>query len=366
MKVADIAFCLEAAFPLAFQESYDNCGLQVGNLEAEVSGVLLAIDVDEAVLAEAVERGCNLVVTHHPLLFRALKRISNETYIERCVSYALRYGLHIYAAHTCADNAFPGINTVLADRLGLLHCRPLFPMEGKLYKLVTYIPEESADHLRQALWANGAGQIGAYDCCSYNVEGCGTFRPLEGAHPYIGEVNSLSHQKEVCVSMVFPSHSQTRILHALKKAHPYEEPAFDLIPLANRWETQGGGLIGELPGAMPMDRCLAMLKQKLQAECLCYSRSVESKRSIRRIALCGGAGAFMYGRARAQQADLFLTGEAKYNDFYDAMDGPPLVTIGHYETERYAVDLFRDTLSQKFRNFAFHTSVRMSNPVKYL
>ncbi|KGN88814.1 hypothetical protein HQ45_09015 [Porphyromonas crevioricanis] len=366
MKVSDIVDCLEEAFPLSFQESYDNSGLQIGDRSAEVTGILIAVDVDEAVLTEAIETGCNMVVTHHPLLFNAVKRLGNSSYIERSIRLAARHDLHVYAAHTNADNALPGINSILAEHLGLENCLPLIPLKNKLRKLVTFVPANHIRSVQNAIWQAGAGEIGAYDCCSYQVEGLGSFRPGQETHPHTGEEGKLCVVPETCISTIFPAHKESQIVEVLCKAHPYEEPAFDIVSLDNSWDTQGGGLIGLLPHPIPYIEFLHQIKRLLSADRLCYSRPKFPDQLIQRVAICGGSGAFMYKSAMQKKADIFLTGEAKYNDFYDAVDGPMLVTAGHYETEQYATELFQRTLLQKFPNFAIRISVRISNPVNYL
>lgn len=364
MKIRDIIKALEEALPLWLQEDYDNCGLQVGSPDAEATGALLAVDITEAVITEAMERGCNLIVAHHPLLFKGLKRITSSSYIERCVQLAIKHDIAIYAAHTNADNHAEGLNYLLAQDLGLSNLRPLTPSHVRLMQLVTYVPTEHLSQVEQALWSAGAGQIGSYDCCSFTSSGTGSFRALNGANPFVGELGVLHREPETRLSCVFPAPEASRMERALLEAHPYEVPAYELIELHNPLPSMGSGIVGDLAETVPTRAMLERLAEYFDTRQLRFSRSPLAV--VRRVAICSGAGAFLWRAARAAGADLFVTGEAKYNDYFDVEDRPILATVGHYESERIATRLFRQIISRKFPTFALHESTLDSNPVTSL
>lgn len=344
MKLKDIASSLEQAMPLYLQESWDNSGWQVGDPDEELTGVLLALDASEALVLEAIERGCNLIVTHHPLLFKGLKRIGMSSYIERTVALALKHNVAIYAAHTNADNAVEGLNAMLAEELGLSNVRPLSQVSGSMSELTTFVPQEYLSVVQEALWAAGAGRIGAYDSCSFANVGEGTFRPLDGARPFVGALNTLEHQAEVRLSVVLPTGSSGAVLSALHRAHPYEVPAYSLVALSNPLPGVGCGVVGDLPEEVDLEAYLRYLKTYFATDKLMYSGHKQGR--LRRVALCGGAGAFLWTAARSAGADLFVTGEAKYNDYLD-IEGLTFATVGHYESEVIATRLFERVIKRQ-------------------
>ncbi len=364
ISISNILDALEQRLPLALQESYDHSGIQVGNPKGLATGVLLAVDITEAVLAEAVSCGCNLIIAHHPLLFKPIKEITGANYIQRCIQYAIKHDLTIYAAHTNADNAGEGLNALLAEKFGLQTVRPLQPMSDMLLKLVCHVPRAYAEHLRLALWDAGAGHIGAYDRCSYNLEGYGTFRAGNSAHPFVGKIKELHTEAESQVSVILPRYLQHRVEQALIQNHPYEEPAYDFIPLTNRWQQAGAGIVGKLPEPLAPDIFLCRVKEVFGVQTASYSDCIASE--IRKVAICGGAGAFLWREARNAGADAFITGEAKYNDYFDVEGHPMLVTVGHYESELAATELFSRIISDKFPNFDVHLSNICANPVHHL
>lgn len=364
MKIKDIIEVIEAKLPLWLQESYDNCGLQVGDPETEATGALLCVDLTELVIQEAIDRGCNLIIAHHPLLFKGLKRVGTSSYIERCVRQAVKADIAIYAAHTNADNAPEGLNALLARDLGLQDLQPLEPLSGKMCELVTFVPESHLARVQQALWSAGTGHIGAYDSCSYSSPGVGSFRALDGAAPFVGQLGELHHEPEIRLSVVLPESASRAVVSALRGAHPYEEPAYSLIPLANDYPGAGSGIVGNLPEPVPLVDLLPRIKAYFETERVSYSRCQEQEYVVQRIALCGGAGAFLWRAARRVGAELFVTGEAKYNDYFDVECRPILATVGHYESERVITRLLAQIISHKFPTFALYESQLNSNPVK--
>ncbi len=364
ITVNDIIKEIEQVAPTAWQESYDNAGLQVGNRFQSVTGALVCLDVTEAVVDEAIALGCNLIVAHHPLLFNGLKSITGRSYIERVVIKAIQHDVAIYAAHTNLDSAPGGVSFRMAEKLGLTSVQVLDPQENQLVKLVTYLPIAHADTLRTALFEAGAGHIGNYDQCSFSQEGTGTFRAGAEAKPFCGEVGKFHREAETRMEVVVPAHRQEAVLQALRSAHPYEEPAFDLIPLANRWEQVGLGVVGNLPE--PMDEILVLHRLKETFGVGCVKHSPLHNRKISRIALCGGAGASLMSKAVAAGADLFVTGEIRYHDYFDYESRLLLAEIGHYESEQYTKEIFCEIIQKKFPTFAVHSTQVDTNPINYL
>jgi dinuclear metal center YbgI/SA1388 family protein len=325
---------------------------------------LLCLDVTEAVLEEALTKGCNLIISHHPLAFKPFKSLTGSTYVERCLMKACKHDLVIYAAHTNLDNAWEGVNHHLGELIGLRDMRILSPQKNALLKLVTFVPEAFAEAVGQALFEAGAGHIGNYDSCSFRLRGEGSFRPKEGSHPFCGEPGKLHHEKEVRIETILPAFRKNALTRALLAAHPYEEPAFDFYPLANAWQTAGSGIVGELPESEEAEAFLLRIKALFQASCV--KHSAWTGKPIRRVALCGGSGAFLIPEAIASESDIFITGEAKYNDYYDVEDKILLAVIGHYESEMCTKDIFHKILSKKYPTLALHLSEVDANPVKYV
>jgi len=364
LRVREIIAAIEAVAPRGLQESFDNSGVQAGDTDIPARGAMLCLDITEGVMDEALHRGCNLIIAHHPLLFKACKSLTGQTYIERCLIKACKEDLVLYAAHTNMDNAWGGINSWLAERLGLQGIRVLRPQQHALLKVAVHAPEATADAIREAMCSAGAGRMGRYDSCTYQVAGEGRFRPLEGSHPFCGAVGELHKEKEVRIEAIVPAHCRDRVLSAVRAAHPYEAPAVDVYALENEWEYAGCGAIGEMPEQEDEGKFLLRLKAMLRAGSVRHS-ALRGKK-VKRVALCGGSGSFLIPDAMAEGADVFVTGEARYNDFYDVEDRMLLAVAGHYETEICATEIFYRILSEKFPTFALHISNNHTNPVKYI
>lgn len=364
MRIKEIIQVIEQLAPLPLQEEYDNSGLQCGDPNRETTGVLLAIDVTEDVVEEAIALGCNLIITHHPIAFRPFRSLTGRNYVERSMVMAIRNDIALYAAHTNLDNAQGGVNYRLAEMLELQNVKILSPRENALLKFVTTVPVQHAESVRNALFNAGAGHIGHYDSCSYNLTGEGTFRPGAGSNPFVGESERLHFEPEVRIETVVPVMKKEEVLRALLAVHPYEEPVFDLYPIANEWARHGSGVVGVLPEPMPEQEFLYLLKDLFNLTTISHTKLRGGE--IRDVAICGGAGAFLIPRAVAYGADAFVTGEAKYNDYHDVEDRLLLAVVGHYESEICTKDLFFDLLSKKIPTFAIHKSAFDVNPVKYL
>lgn len=361
---------LEAAAPLAYQESYDNAGLQCGLPEAEITGVLIALDCTPAVVAEASRRGCNVVVCHHPVIFRPLKRLTGKGLVEQTIMAALKADVAIYAAHTNLDNVRQGVNAKLADKLGLVNTRILAPKSGSLARLSTYVPDEPtaggeqlADKVLQALYAAGAGHVGNYRDCSFQIMGLGTFTPGAGSQPTIGRENQPTAVAETRLEVLLPLHRQDAVLAALRQAHPYEEVAYELVKLENQHQDVGAGLVGELPEAISPVAFRQLLKAELGVPVV---RHTAFDKDIKKVALCGGAGSFLTSAALAAGADAYVTGDVKYHEFFAPEGGLMLCDVGHFESEQFTDEIFRDLLLGAFgRTFAVLFAETSTNPVQY-
>ncbi len=349
--------------PYPLQESYDNSGLLVGNATDEVKGVLISLDCTEEVIADAIKKGCNVVLSHHPIVFKGLKNFTGKTYVERTVMMAIRNNINLIACHTNADNVDTGVNKIIADRLGLVNQQILAPKSGLLCKLTTFVPKDFSEQVRNTLYAAGAGHIGNYSHCSFTLSGTGTFLPEQGANPSLGQIGGLEQVEEHRVELIFPAHQELQILAALRESHPYEEIAYDIQVIENVWQQTGSGMIGELESPMATDFFLERLKDKMNAGVVKYTRI--HKTSVQRIAVCGGAGIFLLPHAIKAKADVFVTSDVKYHEFFDAEGQIILADTGHYESEQFTVFLFRDWLSAKFPNIALHFTENSTNPVLY-
>ncbi len=363
MRVKDITRYLESLAPKGYQESYDNSGLIVGDPNAECNKALICLDSIESVIDEAIEKQCQLVIAHHPIVFSGLKKINGKNYVERVVMKAIKNDIAIYAIHTNLDNVSIGVNKKFADRLGLQNQRILAPKKGLLMKLYTFCPKAQADEVRQALFAAGAGHIGAYDQCSFNTEGQGTFRAGEDSNPFAGKKGELHREEEVKIEVLFSTDKQYSVIAALQKAHPYEEVAYDLLSLDNVHPNVGAGMLGQLSEPITEQAFLNMLCEKMQTDCVRHTKLFD--RPISTVALCGGAGSFLLRQAKAAGADIFVTADYKYHEFFDAEDQIIIADIGHFESEQFTLELLQELLREKFSTFAVILTEKNTNPVKY-
>jgi dinuclear metal center YbgI/SA1388 family protein len=363
VQMKEIARTLEDLAPLSFQESYDNSGLQVGDMGMEVTGILIALDVTEKVIDEAAGLGFNLVISHHPVIFGGLKSVTGRTAPERIVKKAIQQGIALYSSHTNMDAVPGGVNSAMAGRLGLTRQRILEPVKGRLKKLAVYVPHAYLEKVRTAMFEAGAGHIGAYDSCSFNLEGKGTFRGGEGTDPFVGKPGELHQEPETRVETIVPDHLAGRVVKAMVAAHPYQEVAYDIYPLENESGGAGMGMVGELE--VPMDEVafLNFVKERFGVAVIRHSELLGS--AVRRVAVCGGSGSFLTGKAIGSGADVFITGDLKYHQFSEADGRIVLMDIGHFESEQFTRELFYDLLMKKFPKFAIRLSEADTNPIKY-
>ncbi|MBR6621684.1 MAG: Nif3-like dinuclear metal center hexameric protein [Bacteroides sp.] len=364
MKIKEIIAALERFAPLPLQDGFDNAGLQVGLTEAEATGALLCLDVTEAVVEEAVTLGFNLIISHHPLIFKGFKSLTGRNYVERCVMKAIQNGIVIYSAHTNLDNAKGGVNFKIAEKIGLKNVRIPVPKEDILLKLVTFVPVNQANDVRKALFEAGCGCIGNYDSCSYNLSGEGTFRALEGANPFCGELGESHTEPEVRIETILPAFRKGAAIKALMGAHPYEEPAFDFYPLKNVWNQVGAGVVGELDEPETELEFLKRIKKLFEVGCIKHNRL--TGRLIQRVALCGGSGAFLAPRALGCGADIFITGEIKYHDYFDYENSLLMAEIGHYESEQFTKEIFYSIIRELCPEVEVQMTRINTNPIKYL
>lgn len=364
MRIKDITTYLETLAPLAYQEDYDNSGLLIGDANTEMKGGLITLDVTEAVIDEAIETGSNLIIAHHPLIFRGLKKITGTHWIERCVIKAIQNSISIYAIHTNLDNVAGGVNSKIADQLGLLNQKILSHKPGILRKLVTFVPKADTQKVLDGLYQAGAGEIGNYDHCSFRIGGVGAFRPLEKANPHIGTALNDEEVDENRIEVILPSYASGKIISALKATHPYEEVAYYLSSLENQNQEVGSGVIGELEKPMETVEFLHFLKKRMKTGTIRYTAL--PKKNVQRIAVCGGTGSFLLSKAKSQGADVFITADFKYHEFFEAENQLLIADIGHYESEQFTKQLLFDNLTKKFANIALRLSEVETNPIKYL
>jgi dinuclear metal center YbgI/SA1388 family protein len=362
-QIREITSYLEQLAPLSLQESYDNSGLQVGDPGSEVTGVLVALDVTEEVLLEADQLGYNLVLSHHPVIFKGLKSLTGRTGPERIVKLAIQKEIAIYSGHTNFDAITGGVNSALADRLGLSDQQILEPQGGQLKKVAVYVPHAQLEQVRQAMFDAGAGVIGAYDSCSFNTEGLGTFRGSSGTNPFAGEPEVFHQEPETRLETIVPASLAAKVVRAMIAAHPYEEVAYDVYPLENNDPRTGMGMVGLLKEPMKEEAFMGLLKERFKASVVRHSRLLG--KPVKKVAVCGGGGSFLLGRARAVGADVFVTADMKYHQFSEAEGEIVVMDIGHFESEQFTRELFYDLLIKKFPKFAIRLSGSEENPIKY-
>lgn len=363
MILQNILTELEKFAPLSYQESYDNCGLLTGHKELEVTGALLCLDCTEAIIEEAIQKKCNLIIAHHPIIFSGLKKINGSTYVERTIIKAIQNNIAIYACHTNLDNVQMGVNKKISDKLGLINTRILSPKKTVLKKLVTFVPADHLEVLRSSLFNAGAGNIGNYDSCSFVLEGMGSFRGNENANPFIGEKGKLSLEKESRLELIFEAVNEAQIVEVLKQNHPYEEVAFDIYQLENTYQNIGSGMVGELKSEIPEREFLELIKSVFKLKFIKHTAFLN--KPIKKVSLCGGSGSFLLKNAINSKSDIYISSDFKYHEFFDAENRILAADIGHYETEQFTPEIFYEIISNKFPTFASYLTETNTNPVNY-
>ena len=371
MTIKNITDYIEELAPLHYAESFDNVGLLVGNYQTKVTGVLVTLDTLEDTVDEAIANNCNLIVSFHPIIFSGLKKLNGNSYVERVVLKAIKNDIAIYATHTALDNSKNGVSAKICKVLGLKNTQILIPKKGIIKKLTTYVPSKNADEVRKSLFKAGAGNIGNYDHCSFNILGEGTYRGNENSNPTLGEKGKNHTEKEIQISVVFESKNEANIIKALYKNHPYEEVAFEIVATDNVHQYIGMGMIGELSSEMDEKQFLQFLKKTMKTDCVRHSKFIHKK--IKKVAVLGGAGSFAIPNAIKAKADVYVSADFKYHDFFKAENSILLADIGHYESEQFTKNLLVDYLTEKFTNFAptfpagrVVLSEKSTNPIHYL
>ncbi|MHC9087996.1 Nif3-like dinuclear metal center hexameric protein [Tenacibaculum sp. IMCC1] len=364
MQIKDVTNYIEQLAPLSYAEDFDNVGLLIGNYTTEVTGVLVTLDTLEETVDEAIANNCNLIVSFHPIVFSGLKKINGNNYVERVVLKAIQNNIAIYATHTALDNVNNGVSAKMGEVLGLENMKTLIPKKGIIKKLTTYVPFAEANNLREKLFETGAGNIGNYDNCSFNVEGKGSYRGNENSNPTVGEKGKLMFEEETCITVTFDSYLEGKILSALFKNHPYEEVAYEVITLDNPNQNVGMGMIGELPSAMNEKDFLLFVKETFKTGCVRHSELLD--KPIKKVAVLGGSGSFAIKNAIRAGADAYISADFKYHEFFKAEKRILLADVGHYESEQFTKNLLVDYLSKKFSTFAIILSEKSTNPIHYI
>lgn len=364
MYISEVINYLESLAPRSSQESYDNSGLLIGDSNAELSKALICLDSTEGVVDEAIASGCNLIIAHHPIIFKGLKSLTGKTYIERVVIKCIQNNIALFTIHTNLDNYRFGVNFEIGKRLGLKKLEILAPKENGLKKLVTYVPKEYSEKVLNSLFVAGAGTIGEYSECSFTSHGEGTFKPLEESDPFIGIQGERTSVLELKLEVLVTNHVLEKVVNALIDNHPYEEVAYDVFDLANSNQYEGAGMIGEL--AEPMETMDFLVELKKNFNCGTIRHTTILKEKISKVAFCGGSGSFLLNHAKQSNADIFITGDFKYHEFFDSENQIVIADIGHYESEQFTINLLSDVLTEKFPNFAVQLTGINTNPINYL
>jgi len=363
MQIGTIINFLETIAPPSLQESYDNSGLLTGMPNWECSGALVSLDITDEVIDEAISIKCNLLIAHHPLIFKGLKRLNGNDQVSRIIIRAIKNDLAIYAIHTNLDNVIEGVNGKIADLIGLEDRKILLPQVNRLKKLICFTPIAQLEQVRGAIFNAGAGQIGDYSDCSFSSEGTGTFTAGTGTHPFVGEIGQHHMEKEVRLEVVFPSHLERQVIAAMISAQPYEEVAYDILSIDNKHQGIGSGISGFLTSPVPEGDFLLQIRDIFHIPAIRHSKLLG--KPIQRVSLCGGAGSFLISKAIANESDIFLTADLKYHDFFEADGRILLADIGHFESEQFTSDLVYGLIKEKFPTFAVLKTGVLTNPINY-
>ncbi len=363
MQIGTIISFLESKAHPTLQEQYDNAGLITGDASRECTGIICCLDSTKEVIEEAIARKANLVIAHHPIIFGGLKKINGKNYVEQAIILAIKNDIAIYAIHTNLDNVLSGVSGKMATLLGLQNLQVLAPKRQMLKKFIVFVPTAQADRVREAIFKAGGGHIGNYSECSFNTEGTGTYKASEGSQPFAGEIGKQHQEKELKIEIIFPGYLEQDIIRVVKAVHPYEEVAYDIVPLVNTYNGIGSGVVGELPAPMDELDFLEHLKSVFRLRLVRHTRLRQQQ--VKKVALCGGAGSFLINNALGANADFYVSADIKYHEFFDANDRLVVADIGHYESEQFTVDLLQEILEEKFPNFAVLKTGVVTNPVYY-
>ncbi|MBI2257445.1 MAG: Nif3-like dinuclear metal center hexameric protein [Flavobacteriia bacterium] len=364
MQIKELTSYLESLFPISSQADFDNCGLQVGSLSRELSSVLVCLDITEEIIEEAITLGSNLIISHHPIIFKGIKKISEDNELNKILIQAIKNDITLYSIHTNIDHSINGVNKRIAEKLNLENIEILNKSNNNLYKLVVFTPNEQVSQVENALFTHGAGNIGNYRECNFVSNGLGSYTPEAQSNPFLGEKEKRNFVDEKKIEVLVEKHKINSVVSAMISAHPYEEVAYDIIPLANSNSNEGSGMIGNLQHEVDAYTFLCHLKDVFHVSCIRHTETGLKK--IKKVAFCGGAGIFLLPTAIQQKADIFITGDVKYHDFFMSEKKIIIADIGHYESEQFTKELICDVILKKFSNFAVHLTKINTNPVNYL
>lgn len=346
VKLNKIIQIIEALAPEKLAEDWDNVGLQVGSRQQRINRILLTLDITVDVVDEAVKKKVDLIIAHHPFIFNGLKTLSTDFEKGQIIEQLIKNEVAVYVAHTNLDKAAKGLNHYLAEMIGLESIKTLEPSNpAAYYKLVVFTPVEASQKIIEVLGKNGAGAIGDYDYCTYRSTGISTFRPLQGANPFVGQINKLTCVSEDRIEAIVAAPDLKNLIAALKRNHPYEEMAYDVIALENGdlINENGLGKIGVLSQPMEASGFIIHIKERLGLTALRGAGKLPD--IVRRVAICSGAGADMIGLAKAKRADVLITGDLKHHDGQRALENNIWVLdAGHYGTEKWVTDCFKQML----------------------
>lgn len=363
MKLREVTNYLEEWAPRAYQESYDNSGLLFGDRDKECTKCLICLDITEEVVQEAQAKQADLIISHHPLIFGGIKSLTGKNAVERALVKAIQADIALYAIHTNLDNVATGVNQEIARKLGVGKPEILMPKKGLLKKLVVFVPQENRETFSQALWKAGAGSVGNYQECSFYSPGTGTFKGGEGSQPSIGEPGKLESVEEYRLEFLVEQNQLTRVLSAMHQHHPYEEVAYEIYPIENPLPSVGSGMHGQLPEPISTTELLQHLKASFGGV-VRYTKPLKEK--VQHLAWCGGSGSFLLEQAKRVGAEVFISSDFKYHQFFEADNEILIADIGHFENEQFTIDLIGRHLQEKFPTFAVLLTENSTNPINYL
>lgn len=350
MIVRDILKIMDKIAPSKLIDKWDNCGFQIGDINKKVNSIMLVLDVTEEVVQEAINKNVDLIISHHPVLFNPISRITLNDTKGKMLYDIIKHDIAVYSAHTNLDACKGGINDVLADILQLRNTRILSKLyEEKLYKLVVFVPETHAEEVRNAISESGGGWIGNYSHCTFNINGFGTFMPREGTNPFIGTKGKVEFVKEIRIETIVPEGILDKVVEEMIRIHPYEEVAYDIYPLNNEGFSYGYGRIGDLQEAVTLKKFAKYVKEKLDCKFVKVIGDVDKE--IRKVAVCGGSGAEFIKIASKKGADVLVTGDIKYHEAQLAISlGLALIDANHYDTEKIILPYLKEYLQKEIGN----------------
>jgi dinuclear metal center YbgI/SA1388 family protein len=362
-RVSEIMHAVEAWAPPQVAWEKDNVGLQTGDPAQDVNGVLIALELTQEILNDAVQQNCNLIVTHHPFIFHPIRNITADTPDGSLLLNLIRSGINLYAAHTNLDFSRDGVSFALAHKLGLSDLRFLHREASGMRKIAVFVPPDYVENVTGAMAAAGAGLLGDYEYCSFRLRGTGTYKPLDGAQPFAGSVGTLEQAEEIRIEMVVPAWRLSPVVKAMISAHPYDEVAYDVFTSEALNPNFGAGVFGHYPTPLGVQEFLSRIKSVLNTPTIRYT--IGNSDTVRTVAVCGGSGSDLLRSALLSGADAFVTADIKYHTFHEARGNILFVDAGHYETEIGILDSIEKYLSDKFPRTRISVTKVNTNPIQY-